>query len=120
MIDINLIYTANEIAKSYNKKLIQDYKEYSKHLACTYYKYKEKLKFESSHFEKNVKKNTKEFHGKRDFYHLIKNFCKILLENNYPTENEYINNILNKSIERNLEEWNIQLKYLKIYLKKIL
>ena len=115
----DLIFTAYEIAKSYDIKLILDYKEYFMYLAKAYYQYKEELKCETSHFEKKIPKNTKEFHGTRDFYHLIKITSRLLIEKNYPKDNEIINNILNKSIERNFGGLENSIKIFKGIFKKI-
>jgi len=93
--------TAFELAKSYNGRLIQDYKEYFEYLAFSYYKYKELLKTKYSEFDKENSKNIKEFHGTRDFYHLIKTASKLLLESNFTKEKYQIEKILMESIERN-------------------
>ncbi|ORX43676.1 hypothetical protein BCR36DRAFT_399937 [Piromyces finnis] len=47
------------------------------------------------------KLNIKEFHGTRDFYHLIKILSKLFIQNKFPTEKCIIDDILMESIERN-------------------
>ena len=87
--------TSVTIAESYNKELTKNNGRLFLDLAMTYYEYKNKLK--------NFK-DKQEFHGARDFYHLIKNAAKTLF-NKYP-EGNIDNNIKETigiySIERNL------------------
>ncbi|ORX42165.1 hypothetical protein BCR36DRAFT_465734 [Piromyces finnis] len=104
----DLIDTALAIAKSYDPKLVQDYKIYYEYLSSSYYNYKEGLKNNSLKFKNNNKtnfklpnKNIKEFHGTRDFYHLIKILSKLFIQNKFPTEKCIIDDILMESIERN-------------------
>ena len=68
----DLKQTAKTIAESYNKQLAQDNLDLFGTLAETYHYYKEELK------EKYTKKE--DFHGSRDFYHLIKNAMRSLLK----------------------------------------
>ena len=87
--------TAVTIAESYDKVLTSKYKELFIDLATTYYKYKKIL---------NDYPDKKDFHGSRDFYHLIKIAAKTLF-NNYPqgnVDNNIKQNIAINSIERNL------------------
>ena len=65
----DLIYTAITIANSYNN-LGTTHKTLFSHLAISYYKYKEYLRTKD---EKN-----QDFHGSRDFYHLIKKAARNL------------------------------------------
>ena len=68
----DLKQTAQTIAESYNKQLADDNKELFETLAVTYYEYKNEL----------IKKYTikEDFHGSRDFYHLIKNAMRKILK----------------------------------------
>ena len=87
--------TAVTIAESYDKILTSKYKDLFIDLATTYYKYKKIL---------NDYPDKKDFHGSRDFYHLIKIAAKTLF-NNYPqgnVDNNIKQNIAINSIERNL------------------
>ena len=68
----DLEITAYTIAESYNEKLAKDNADLFKALANTYHDYKEKLKTEYTFKE--------DFHGSRDFYHLIKTAMRILLK----------------------------------------
>ena len=114
----DLILTALEIAKSYDIRLEQDYKEYYKYLALNYFEYKEKLKSMTYEFEQKINRNSKEFHGKRDFYYLIKTASKLFIKNNFPKENYEIENILNESIERNFGGLENSIKIFKQLFKK--
>ena len=118
----DLSETALAIAKSYDPRLIQDYKEYFEYLASTYFEYKEELKnnsysFESG-FDKERYKNIKEFHGTRDFYHLIKIASKLFIDKNFTKDNYDIENILNESIERNFGGLDNSIKIFKEIFKK--
>ena len=64
--------SALAIAQYYNAKLAYDNKDLFFAFASTYFEYKEKL-------EKDYPKQ-KEFHGLRDFYHLINTAMKLLLK----------------------------------------
>jgi len=107
----DLVETANEIAKSYDNKLIQDYSKYLEDLSLSYLEYKYILKVYPSRFEdKLVKKRTNEkndvnkkmeFHGFRDFYHLIKTISKLLIKNGFSKDSDDIEKLINISIERN-------------------
>ena len=68
----DLELTALTIAKSYHENLAQDNRDLFVALADTYYEYKETLQ----------KKYTikEDFHGSRDFYHLIKTAMRLLLK----------------------------------------
>ena len=114
----DLIKTAIEIAKSYDLRLIQDYKQYFEYLALTYFDFKEKLKNVPHDFEKNINRNTREFLGKRDFFQLIKIASKLFIKYNFPKENYEIENILNESIERNFGGLENSIKIFKKLFKK--
>ena len=114
----DLKFTATKIAESYNVKLAQDYNDYLTFLARTYFEYKELLKYESSKFESKNSKNIKEFHGSRDFYHLIKTISKLLIKNKFTKEKYEIENIINESIERNFGGLKNSIKLFKKLFKK--
>ena len=87
--------TAITIAKSYNKMLANSNKDLFIDLSNTYYEYINDLK-------KYIEK--KDFHGSRDFYHLIKIASKTFF-NKFPEgniDNNIKQNIAINSIERNL------------------
>ena len=116
----DLIDTALSIAESYDQRLIQDYKIYFEYLASTYFEYKQKLKDSEYKFEKNENNNKKirEFHGTRDFYHLIKITSKLFIKNKFTKEIFDIENILNESIERNFGGLDNSIKIFKKLFKK--
>ena len=64
--------TAQTIAESYNQQLAKTHKDLFETLAVTYHEYKNELKTKYSRKE--------DFHGSRDFYHLIKNAMRALLK----------------------------------------
>ena len=103
----DLIETAKSIVQSFNL----NYTELFRKLAVTYFKYKEYMK--NNHIE------LYDFHGNRDFYHLIKTACKKIIS--YKNTREYINNerIALESIERNFGglDFSIQ-EFKKIFLDK--
>ena len=95
----DLKITAQTIAESYNLQLANDNKELFEALAVTYSEYKSELS------KKYTKKE--EFHGTRDFYHLIKNAMRKLLEKAEQEQNMDIDEHVKESIgieslERNL------------------
>ena len=114
--------TAQEIAKSYDQRLLFDYKNYFINLALSYYQYKEKLKslqdptIANNYYRNN--KNIKEFHGTRDFYYLIKTVSQLLIESNFVKDEYSIINIINESIERNFGGLNESVIIFKKKLKK--
>jgi len=116
--------TAIAIAESYDKRLTHDYKEYFEKLALTYYEYIEKLRNDSYDFEfrkrnqKEMVKDIKDFHGTRDFYHLIKIASKLFIESNFTKDNNEIENILCISIERNFGGLDKSIKIFKEIFKK--
>ena len=85
----DLIETALKIAESYDSSLIINYKDEISQLAESYYEYRDYL---SKQEEKK-----KDFHGSRDFYHLIKVASKKLKERN---QIDNVNKLID-SIERN-------------------
>ena len=94
----DLSETAETISKTYDDNLANKNKEFFSNLAETYNNYKEELKI-------NYIKN-EEFHGSRDFYHLIKNSMKSLLIKARNTRNIEIDEQVKQttgvdSLERN-------------------
>ena len=101
----DLIDTAKKIAQSYDKNILERYDIFFEILSKTYYNYKEKIK--NSQYE--------DFHGNRDFYHLIKIAAKKIVkyeeskrkkkilneENDNYYENKIIEEICISSLERN-------------------
>ena len=90
--------TAQTIAESYSPQLAETNKDLFEALAITYYEYKNELK------EKYTKKE--DFHGSRDFYHLIKNAMRALLKKASDEQNmdidEHIKETIGiESLERN-------------------
>ena len=80
--------TAKTIANSYQDNLSGKHPTLFIHLADTYYDYKEYLK--------NNNKNNREFHGSRDFYHMIKVAARLVINN------PFMPNPGVPSLERNL------------------
>ncbi|KAG4089111.1 hypothetical protein H8356DRAFT_1007620 [Neocallimastix lanati (nom. inval.)] len=108
----DLITTSLAIAESYDQILKLNYNQELENLALSYFEYKRQLKdypykFESPMYssvlnsKENSKKNINEFHGTRDFYHLIKTFSKLLILTKFPEDRDKIEKVLCKSIERN-------------------
>ena len=93
--EVDLIATSNEIAKSINDNIFNDNKELFKYLSQTYYLFR----------NKKASSGYKDFHGNRDFYHLIRNTMKYLKEENDKNKEkdpDYIRNISAiKALERN-------------------
>ena len=94
----DLILTSEKIAQSYNDILIGKYQKYYESLAKSYYDYK------NSFDKNNLKLNN--FHGLRDFYHLIKLFSRKLIERNYPIDEYNIKSIIDTAIGRNFGGMN--------------
>ena len=95
----DLKQTAQIIAESYNKQLAEDNKELFETLAVTYHDYKKEL------IEKYSIKE--DFHGSRDFYHLIKNAMRKLLKKAEEEQSmdidEHVKETIGiESLERNL------------------
>jgi len=124
----DLISTAIAIAESYDSRLKQNYHQYLCHLANSYFEYKIQMKdfhykFESAEHtsvldSKNNVKNINEFHGTRDFYHLIKTFSKILIKKKFPSDDETILKALNRSIESNFGGLEYSVKIFKEIIQK--
>ena len=94
----DLKQTAQTIEESYNLMLTQQYKDLFETLAITYHDYKEEL------IKKYAKKE--DFHGSRDFYHLIKGSMSSLLKKEIDKKNldidEHIKETIGiESLERN-------------------
>ena len=89
--------TSLTIGKSYDELLAIRYKEFFENLGKSYYEYKKYLK------ENHNSKGKEDFHGNRDFYHLIKNSSRNILEkdkNNQLNEVTLLESAID-SIERN-------------------
>ena len=112
----DVIDTAEAIADSYDEKLKQNYKEYYKYLSLAYLKYMKKLKKDSENIDNSF---IKQFHGKRDFYHLIKLISKLFIKNNFPVNKVDIDNILIESIIRNFDGLENSINNFTNELKKI-
>ena len=84
--------TAYEIAQNLDQQILIKYKDLFSNLVKTYWSYK--------NFTKN--KEQSEFHGLRDFYHLIKSAMFYLKINNQNNEEEELN-IIEKSYEVGLK-----------------
>ena len=88
--------TALTIGMSYDEDLAKLYQKFFENLGITYYKYKKFLKDEHTNDGKD------EFHGNRDFYHLIKNAARGLLrQGKRDIDSHIIDQIAIESIERN-------------------
>ena len=93
--DIRL--TSEAIAKSYDTDLYTKYLKEFQFLEYAFYKYKEELNAQNelTEFEQN-------YHGGRDFYHIIKNFSSEMIKNNYPIDDISKKKAINYSLARNL------------------
>ena len=109
--DIQL--TSEAIAKSYNIKLYDNYRKEFMFLENVFYFYKEQLNAQNglNEFDKN-------YHGGRDFYHIIKNFSYEMIKNNYPIDDNSKKRAINYSLARNLNGLEINGEnQLKIFLE---
>ena len=89
--------TAFTIASSYDEKITIKYKTFLDNLGLSYYNFKKYM------FKKFGLVGKDEFHGNRDFYHLVKNTARNILEkvkNNSLNEETLLECAIN-SIERN-------------------
>jgi len=128
----DLIETALAIAESFDIRLKQDYREYYTYLAYSYHEYKKEIQQNYSIFETSPEKennylklkinnksiNIKEFHGSRDFYHLIKIVSKRFIEMKYTKDRKKIEDILKESIERNFGGLSYSISIFKQFLRK--
>ena len=64
--------TAQIIAESYNENIARQYKDFFENLAITYHEYKEELT--------EIYTKREDFHGTRDFYHLIKSAARAVIK----------------------------------------
>jgi hypothetical protein len=88
--------TAFMIGQSYDKGLADIYQNYYENLGLTYFKYKHFLKSEHNQDGKE------EFHGNRDFYHLVKIFSREMVKiGKRDIDPHIIENFGALSIERN-------------------
>ena len=72
--------TSLTIGKSYDEKLAIRYQDFFENLGKSYYKYKIYLK------EKHNLDGKEDFHGNRDFYHLVKNSSRNIIEKNINSQ----------------------------------
>ena len=89
--------TSLTIGKSYDERLAIRYKNFFENLGKSYYKYKLYLK------QKHNLDGKEDFHGNRDFYHLVKNSTRNMMEkdkNNRLNDMTLIESAVD-SIERN-------------------
>ena len=91
------INTAFIIGNSYNEIMAQRYKSFLENLGISYYNYKQYLK------ENHSKEGKADFHGNRDFYHLVKNTVRNMLdkENKNSLNDKSLLECAIDSIERN-------------------
>jgi len=89
--------TSLTIGNSYDEDLAKNYKPFFENLGSTYFEYKQYLK------EKHNADGKEDFHGNRDFYHLVKNASKnmIIKDNNHELNNNNLYELGVTSIERN-------------------
>ena len=89
--------TAVTIGKSFDEVLAERNKKFYENLGTVYFSYKKFLK------EKYNLDSKEDFHGNRDFYHLVKNSARniIIKEKNNQLNEQSLMNIAIKSIERN-------------------
>ena len=85
------------IGKSYNDDLAKKYKSFYENLGLVYYEYKNYLK------DKHNNDGKEDFHGNRDFYHLVKNASRnmIIKENNHELNDDTLIECGINGIERN-------------------
>ena len=87
--------TAITIGKSYDKTLADQFKSFYEDLGYAYFKYKKYLQ---------TKSGKEDFHGNRDFYHLIKYSAREIVKRNIKNEEDKIKieqEISFKGLERN-------------------
>ena len=88
--------TSYTIGESYDETLALENKTLYENLGMSYFKYKNYLKKEHN------KDGKEDFHGNRDFYHLIKNVARNILNiGTKQIDKHILDNISIKSIERN-------------------
>ena len=97
--------TSITIAKSYlGENLDDNIKKFFENLGSSYYEYKQEFK------KKKILKKYLDFHGNRDFYHMIKYpsiKIKEALNNNKIIDNKILANLAIKGLERNFGGLNI-------------
>ena len=110
--------TALIIGKSYDENLALNYKDFFEDFGEVYYEYKKYL------IEKHNLDGKDEFHGNRDFYHLVKIGARQLVEKkNQQIEKHILQTIAVTSVERNfgglyLDEQTTSLEYVKRIVKR--
>ena len=109
----DLIFTSNEIAKSLDENLFKDNEELFKFLSQAYYEFR----------NDRARTGYKDFHGNRDFFHLIRNTIKYLKEEYVQQQYKdliYIRTISAiRSIERNFGGYNGSVEDMKKIFYKI-
>ena len=96
--ELDLKQTSYAIAKSYQEILARKYKQFFNNLGKVYYDYKQFL------IDKHNLDGKEDFHGNRDFYHLVKNCSKNILikyNNNQDISQNDLVQFGIHSIERN-------------------
>ena len=95
--DEDNIETSLTIGRSFNDNLASKYNLFFQNLGLTYFNYKKYLK------EKHNSDGKEDFHGNRDFYHLVKNAARNMdiKENNKELNENNLVEIGVNSIERN-------------------
>jgi len=84
------------IGQSYDAELAKDYTTFYENLGITYFNYKKYLK------DFHNQDGKEDFHGNRDFYHLIKNVSRGMVSLGVRDIDQHLlYNITSKSIERN-------------------
>ena len=89
--------TAFTIGNSYDEVMADRYKNFFENLGICYFKYKKYLK------EKHSNDGKDDFHGNRDFYHLVKNAARNMIEKEKqnPLNDQTLLECAINSIERN-------------------
>ena len=90
--------TAFNIGQSYDEILAEKYKDFFENLGKIYYEYKKYLK------TKHNLDGKEDFHGNRDFYHLVKNCAQKMITQFNNNQEIYLKDLTQfgiKSIERN-------------------
>ena len=87
--------TSRTIGKSYDEELARNYRAFFESLGLTYIKYK-------TYLYENLSNGFEEFHGNRDFYHLIKNVANNMVKENKKSINDEMKTaFVKEAIERN-------------------
>ena len=106
--EIDCIETAIEIANSYDDNLGNEYKDFFTLLAQSYVKF----------VKETILKEHADFHGARDFYHVIKLTARILLEKKNNNENIIPLEIIRRSVQRNFGGYEGSVKRFEIEIQE--